>query len=119
MNWLSILIGLSLVCISIICFYMTNVIYKNSYSPYYLIIIMVVFSSEILLFYVGLYTNSAIIIALIWSVSYIIGIIISGFILYKCQCTVLTMFSFILACISIIIFSVDNTHFISKDNKII
>ena len=119
MNWISILIGLSLVCISIICFYMTSIIYKNNYSHYYLILIMAVFSIEIILFYIGLRTNSSIIIALIWSVSYIIGIIISGIILYKCQCTVLTMFSFILACISIIIFSIDNTHFIKKDDNII
>jgi len=78
---------------------------------------MLVFSVEIVVFYWGVHTNSVIIISIIWSIFYIVGIVISGVILYQIHYSVVNMIAFLLACTSIILLAIDNTHGMFTDNN--
>lgn len=108
MNWKGILIGFLLVFIDLLCFIMTNIIYKYQYSPYYLVLIMIVFSIEIPLFYWALHNNSMVVINFIWSALSIIGIMVAGFIIYHNSYTPLSITAIVFASISIILFLFTN-----------
>ena len=108
MNYTGIITGILLVCINLFCLFMTNLIYKYQYSYYYLLIIMVIFSLQIPLFYYALYNNSIVIINFIWTIFYVIGILIAGFIMYNTHFTPLIITAIAFGSISIILFLFTN-----------
>ena len=108
MNYTGILCGILLVCINLFCLFITNSIYKYQYSYYYLAVIMLIFSLQIPLFYYSLYNNSVIIINFIWTICYVIGILIAGFIMYNTNFTPLIITAIAFGSISIILFLFTN-----------
>lgn len=108
MNYTGILTGFLLVCINLMCLFMTNLIYKYQYSFYYLFFIMFIFSTQIPLFYYALYNDSIIIINFIWTIFYVIGIFVAGFIIHNTHFTPLIITAMFFGSISIILFLFTN-----------
>jgi hypothetical protein len=83
-------------------------VYVYNLSYYYIIPIMVLYGSEILIFFWGLRTNNIAVLNITWALFSFICIISSGFLFYKHSITNLQLAAFILGVISIFMFLFSN-----------
>lgn len=109
---ISVFITFLLVIIDIICFTLLNIVNIYNLSFYYVIPIMVLYSTELLLFLWGLRSNNIAVLNITWALFSFMCIIISGFLFYKYSLTNIQLVAFIFGAISILLFLFSNTQYI-------
>lgn len=120
---LSNLVGVSVSCllviVNLLSFYCLNLVSTKQISIYWIIPIMILYSSQLLLFLWCIQNNSMATVNFIWTICSIIGITITSILIFREQLTTLQIISFSLGIICIILFLYSNptTGIIIRDIK--